>query len=913
MRLYLQWLAVATLAILVACGGGTTPNPNDLQVTPDKLLYTILPETVQLSSAMVQKISNVSNVDGSLSFTGNPSELSGLEQGSVLIAPVSPQTPKGLLRIVKSKKLDNGNLVLETTVAPIQLAFSSMDIKISRRVDDIGSAKASLQPQFTQTIPFSRELLLDYVPYNADNNLDTKNDQMVVSGGLGVGMVFTFRLEFDWGGKTGIIKEVAKCLATGGLLCDVAKVIPELKTGLEFDTFAKAGFGIEGAASLPFDTGEKPICEGNKKTCPPINLGTIPVGPLLFFDVVLDFTGQIDGDASSNIKLAAGMELGIRASVSASSKTGIDFVPPTPYKKFTPPTVSASLKGRARVRVGPRLSVLLYGVIGPTVGAQFTGEVIADAALTPCWKLNLGVSASVGLRLRIPWEKIGFEEIADTLGINLDLSKSKQYDLIKETVLTGTCSTPPVGSIPPGDSPSSQTLLNPTFAPWSKMLNAANAEFASGFDYSYEEGEVWTGFTKTIEGSDILQSSESPYTIKIAPTGTVLWNKMFRSVINAQGFDENYYYPPNAVVSSRDSELLIASSPKGRIVASQPTVLIRANQAGEVISATQYLVHPETQAGYAGTRKMLELPDGTLYILTDATDANDNVNIVLLKLKADGSLSWAKTIDIGNDDLPTTLEPMPDGGVVLAGYDWREFPTGSFIIRLSADGSQLWAKKAVSCGAGNATDLNLTASNKTGTGDLLFVGAADIAPTTGVMMQISPTGTLVQSKIYSTGSNVRNVWFTGIQQLATTGYVVSAVRERALNQDSLGLIGLDSLGGVQWSRSLNIKSLAGENDVLSAKTSLRLTTDGGIMTLGSTDFPNPNGNRMGLWVSKIPAKNGEINFNSNFDNDTTSITANNCTISLSNISPIISSRTVPTREMLVTSEDFNLPSTIATP
>jgi hypothetical protein len=913
MRHYLQWLTLATLAILVACGGGApTPNPNDLQITPDKLLYTIIPETVQLSSSVVSKISNVSTLNGSLTFTGNPAELSSLEQGSVLLAPASPQTPKGLLRIVKSKKLENGNLVLETTVAPIQLAFSKMDIKISKRIDDIGSAKASLQPQFTQTIPFSRELLLDYVPYNADNNLETKNDQMVVSGGLGVGMVFTFKLEFDWGGKTGIIKEVAKCLATGGLLCDVDKVIPELKTGLEFDTFAKAGFGIEGAASLPFDTGEKPICEGNKKTCPPINLGTIPVGPLVF-DVGLDFTGQIDGDASSNIKLAAGMELGIRASVSASSKTGIDFVPPTPYKKFTAPTVSASLKGRARVRVGPRLSVLLYGIIGPTIGAQFTGEVVADAALNPCWKLNLGVSASVGLRLRIPWEKIGFEEIADTLGINLDLSKSKQFDLIKETVLTGTCSTPPIDSIPPGDSPSSQTLLNPTFAPWSKMFNAANPEFATGYDFSYEEGQEWTGFAKTIDGSDILESSESPYTIKIAPKGNVLWNKMFRSVIKAQGFDEDYYYPPSAVVSSGNSELLIASSPKGRIVASQPTVLIRANQAGEVISARQYLVHPENQAGYTGTRKMTSLPDGTLYILTDATDANDNVNVVLLKLKADGSLIWAKTIDIGNDDMPVTLEPMPDGGVVLAGYDWREFPTGSFMIRLGADGSQTWAKKAVGCGSGNATDLNLTASNKTGTGDLLFVGAADIAPTTGVLMQISPSGTLVQSKIYSTGSNVRNVWFTGIQQLATTGYVISAVRERALNQDSLGLIGLDSLGGVQWSRSLNILSLAGENDVLSAKTSLRLTTDGGIMTLGSSAFPNPNGNRMGLWVSKIPAKNGQISLNSSFDNDQTPITASNCTIGLSNISPIISSRTVLTRDIIVTTEDFNLPSTVATP
>ncbi|MEY4531234.1 MAG: hypothetical protein RLZZ156_1955 [Deinococcota bacterium] len=912
MKPYLKLLNLLVLATFVACGGAPTPNPADLQVTPDKLEYTVLPETMQLSNAVVQKISSVSTVNGNLTFTGNPSELSSLEQGSVLLAPSSPQTPKGLLRIVKSKKLENGNLVLETTVAPIQLAFSSMDIQISRRIDEVGTANTKLLGQFTQTIPFSRELLLDYVPYNADNNLQTKNDQMVVSGGLGVGMVFKFTLSFDWGGKTGIIKEVAKCIATGGLLCDVDKIIPELKTGLEFDTFAKASFGIEGAASLPFDTGEKPICEDNKKTCPPINLGTIPVGPLVF-DVGLDFTGQIDGEASSSIKLAAGMEMGVRASVMASTKTGIDFVPPTPYKKFSLPTVSASLKGRARVRVGPRLSVLLYGVIGPTVGAQFTGEVVADASLTPCWKLNLGVSASVGLRLRIPWEKIGFEEIADTLGINLDLSKSKKYDLISQTVLTGTCSAPPIDNIPPGDSPSSQTLLNPTFTPWSKIFNFANPEFEASFEYSYEQGGEWTNLHKTIDGSDVLGSSESPYTLKISPKGSILWTKMFRSEINTQVLGlEKYYYPPNAVVSSLDGNILIASSPKGRIVPSQPTVLIRASQDGQVLSATQYLIHPENQAGYTGTRKMIQLPDGTLYILADANDA-DNTNVVLLKLNASGTVIWAKTIDIGLDDLPTSLESMSDGGVVVAGYDHKAFPTSSFIIRFGADGSQLWAKKAVGCASGQDSNLGITASNKTGSGDLLFVGTGYYAPTQGVMMQLSPSGVLVQSKIYETGSSIRNVWFTGIQQLATTGFIISAVRERELNQDSLALIGLDSLGGVQWSRSLNIKTLGGESNVVSAKTSLRLTTDGGIMALGSTPVPTPSGNRNGLWISKIPAKNGEIALNSSFDNDPTPVTVSACTIALSNLNPVISSRAVQTKEITVTTEDFSPPTVVTTP
>jgi hypothetical protein len=905
--------ALTALTILVACGGPTPPQ-GDLAVTPDIIEYTLVPGTIELSSSTVQKISSVSGTDGGLTFIGNPPELSALTEGNVMIAPASLQTPKGLLRIVKSKKLEAGNLILDTTVAPIQMAFSSMNIRISRRIDDVGTPRASLQKllnaqsRFTQTIPFGRELLLDYVPYNTDKKLDTKEDQMVVTGGLGVGMVFKFSLEFNWDAKKTIIKEVAKCILTGTLLCSVKDILPELKTGLEFDTFAKAGFGIEGAASLPFDTGTRPICEDNKKTCPPINLGTIPVGPLVF-DVGLDFTGQIDGDASSSIKLDAGMELGVRASVSASTKTGISFVPPTPYKKFSAPTVSASLSGRARVRVGPRLSVLLYGVIGPTVGAQFTGEVLADAAQNPCWKLNLGVAASVGLRLRIPWEKIGFEEIADTLGINLDLSKDKNYQLINETVSTGACSAPPVGSIPPGDSPSSQTLLNPTFTPWSKILNLANPEFEVAFNSSYEPGQEWTGLTKAIDGTDVISSSESPFTVKINQTGNLAWSKMFRTVINTQGFDENYYLPANAVISSQDSNLLILSSPHGRIAPSQPSVVIRATQAGEVISAKQYLVHAENQAGRVGTRKALEMPDGSVYILTDAKEANDNINTVVLKLRADGTVIWAKTIDVLSDDLPMTLEPMPDGGVVLAGYDWLAFPTSSFIIRLSADGNLVWAKKATACGQ----QLKITASNKTGSGDLLFVGSSGGAPTLAAFLQVSPLGTVVQSKTYSTGSSIRNVWFTGIQQLSTTGFVISAVRERVLNQDSLAIIGFDSLGRVQWSNSLNIKSLAGGTDVLSSKTAMRLTTDGGVMTVGSLPHPVPTGNPLGIWISKIPAKNGQISLNSNFDNDSTPVTANTCTMNLTDISPIVSSRTVLTKEIVVTSENFNLPATIATP
>ena len=298
---------------------------------------------------------------------------------------------------------------------------------------------------------FFKGIDLSFVPFDADNDLSTKENQLAVGGKVGVGLTFKFFLKFEWEKVLTSVPAATACVFIPG--CKVKDQLPELATGLEFDTSAQASAGIEGAASLPFDTGEKSLLEK------PILIATIPVLPILFFDAVLDFTGQVDGSASS-----------------------------------------------------------------------------------------------------------------------------------------------------------------------------------------------------------------------------------------------------------LDTGLIVVSNPVGRLVPSQPTSVIRLNQSGIVQSAKIYAVHPEGKAGRVGARRALEMPDGSLYILTDANDDTDNYNVVLLKLDPDGKAVWAKTIDVGKDDMPTILEKMSDGGVVLAGYDWGGLPKASFILRFAANGSVIWKKQAFGFGSGNDSNLELSIS-----------------------------------------------------------------------------------------------------------------------------------------------------------------------------------------------------------
>jgi hypothetical protein len=69
-------------------------------------------------------------------------------------------------------------------------------------------------------------------------------------------------------------------------------------------------------------------------------------------------------------------------------------------------------------------------------------------------------------------------------------------------------------------------------------------------------------------------------------------------------------------------------------------------------------------------------------------------DIILTKLAADGKAIWSKTYDLGHNDFSTTVTEAHDGGILIGGADQiAGADNDAFLLKLTADGQPVWAKK----------------------------------------------------------------------------------------------------------------------------------------------------------------------------------------------------------------------------
>src|SRR5689334_991194 len=108
--------SLVVLLLLAACGRASTKPPPG--PPPDELDYALWPGTRLLGDADMAALTS-SAPDGTLTFTGAPPGLEGVDVGSVLLVGPTAQTPHGLLRIVLKVDRQDGNLVLITGSAPL--------------------------------------------------------------------------------------------------------------------------------------------------------------------------------------------------------------------------------------------------------------------------------------------------------------------------------------------------------------------------------------------------------------------------------------------------------------------------------------------------------------------------------------------------------------------------------------------------------------------------------------------------------------------------------------------------------------------------------------------------------------------------------------------------------------------------
>lgn len=839
------FLLVLFLAV-VACSRDDAP----AGAPPDELSYELFSSTTFLQGADLAALT--ATPDGTLSFATAPASLAKVEAGSILLAGISPATPQGLVRAVTSVERQGAGLKLTTLQAPIQLAFRKLHVKTTRDVVNFAQSPATRSDVSTRSVrprdlgvgvDAGASLPLDFLLYDADDDPATTNDQIGIRGSLGGGFHFSLSIDVDWGDVLDLPAAIKSCIASiPGVLvgklpdCSPTALLPEVKVRFEADPYMNASASLYGAASLSYE---------KKFDLATIVLSPIPIGPLVFVPSV-DVTAKVEGAAGAGFTVGAHGDVVLESSVALSSKhLDAPDITPIAVKKveFAADDTKVILQASAKVGVGARLNVELYGIVGPYAEATAYAQVKADAFANPCWSLHVGVDTVLGVRVTSPTLPfIGSVTLLDWKGF--------EATPIDEELTTGSCLPVEKGpALPPGSGPDATTYAAPAFAPWAHLFTGIGDD---GAVRSFlEDGREWTDAVRAIDGRYVVVGSRDDAAVKLDEAGSLVWSRRYRRDANT---------PPlvlRRLVPTSDAAMMILAQAQNGEHAS----LLKIGQAGGVYFRKVIDLAPESGCDFEPFGLLRDTQSG-FYLLAECNGGeraalahlDENADVISVRLFGDpltkGSTGNERTI------APTAFATMGDTAVVLGTSTTTLEGARMFAIRLGDAGAPIWANRAIGCA--DAPDLNPSQARMNRDHELTIVGtAADHRA--GLGMRLKDDGTLAFANISrfdASGSSPFDIY--AFAELPTTGILVAgSTTNTGLaagtpgTETSLVLASLDAIGRTLWAKSYTLPGMRSMSF-----SSLNLTDDGGALVTAMTQHAStPAG---GLFAMKAFAKDGDL-------------------------------------------------------
>ena len=147
------------------------------------------------------------------------------------------------------------------------------------------------------------------------------------------------------------------------------------------------------------------------------------------------------------------------------------------------------------------------------------------------------------------------------------------------------------------------------------------------------------------------------------------------------------------------------------------------------------------------------LPDGGAVLAGSLDFVWDHVDFYMARVDSVGDTLWTRTYDSGEDDYCEAVAVMPDGGFVLAGWrqpvanpSWQDM----FLVRTNAHGDTLWTRVFGDADTTyGAFDVQVTAD-----GGLLACGLVRFGPTPGLsdyfLMKLTAAGEQEWVGVYGT-------------------------------------------------------------------------------------------------------------------------------------------------------------------
>ncbi|RDE17423.1 MAG: hypothetical protein C4K49_02885 [Candidatus Thorarchaeota archaeon] len=276
-----------------------------------------------------------------------------------------------------------------------------------------------------------------------------------------------------------------------------------------------------------------------------------------------------------------------------------------------------------------------------------------------------------------------------------------------------------------------------------------------------------------------------------------------------------------------------------RIVAGAPktTGLYWARTYGGVNSDSPAWVQQTTDGGYAMTGTTFSSDYSTAFLW-------------VAKLNCSGGVTWQKTYV--NSSIATGadfIQQTSDGGyIVAAGMTTATALSTAWILKLAADGSMTWQK---TYGSSGTNVFYIASIQQTSDGGYIGVGATNASGAGGPdiwALKITSDGSIEWQKTYG-GTNADQGIF--VQQTMDGGYIVGAETVSfSQGSDDYLILKLNSTGGVTWQKTYGGTSADDLHFI-------RQTPDGGYFVGGQTGSFGPIVGT-NVWALRLNSTGGVI-------------------------------------------------------
>ncbi|MDD5223772.1 MAG: MopE-related protein [bacterium] len=232
------------------------------------------------------------------------------------------------------------------------------------------------------------------------------------------------------------------------------------------------------------------------------------------------------------------------------------------------------------------------------------------------------------------------------------------------------------------------------------------------------------------------------------------------------------------------------------------------------------------------------------YVVAGATNSfgSGNSDLWVLKLDEDGTVAWQKTYGGTNADETYSIQQTSDGGYIAAGYSYSFGASDGniWVLKLDADGEVTWQKIY----GGTNEDMAYFVQQTSDGGYIVAGYTYSFAASNTAMwvLKLDTDGTVTWQKTYEVGDDN---WAYSVQQTSDGGYIVAGYTNNwAMSTADFWVLKLDADGAVVWEKTYG----GTKYDFAYA---VRQTSDGGYVVAGQTySFGEGNSD---VWVLKLDA------------------------------------------------------------